>query len=283
MNNFRLNLIKEAKNGLEQELKELNNSTTCQDSESLVMITNLINSAAGADIYTKDSEGFTVLHRLVEDETNLTPCQFHTIVQFLNTKNLSSIFNTPGEFTIIGKTNTSISYNFYMKYSTPFQLAVKKFEVENRVLTFFRENGIDFNSVDEEGQSVLHYAIFGHRSVELLSQLVATGADWRYANPQDFNWSYLHYAVVFGTIEQIKFFLDLGLDINTRDLLNFTPLHRATCSRLKNRLQVVQFLIENGADVKARTNFNKTPYGYLTYCSNPSLDKDKVAELLTQA
>ena len=91
-----------------------------------------------------------------------------------------------------------------MHESTPLQLAVKNLEVENRTLTLLKENGVDFNSVDEAGQSVLHYAIFVHRSVQLLSELVGVGANWKYANPQYNNWSFLHYAAVFGTIEQIK-------------------------------------------------------------------------------
>ena len=63
-------------------------------------------------------------------------------------------------------------------------------------------------------------------------------------------------AIVKGDVEEVKQCLTLGEDVNLRGLGNMTPLHRAAQN---GRKEMVELLIESGADVNAETDSGETP------------------------
>jgi len=63
-------------------------------------------------------------------------------------------------------------------------------------------------------------------------------------------------AIIKGDVEEVKQYLTLGEDVNLRGLGNMTPLHRAAQNGGK---EMVELLIENGADVNAMTDSGETP------------------------
>jgi len=66
----------------------------------------------------------------------------------------------------------------------------------------------------------------------------------------------LHKAVVDGDIEQVKLLISQGADVNSRNMLGWSPLHTA----LQNSRQaVIEPLIAEGADVNAKDNSGQTP------------------------
>jgi ankyrin repeat protein len=63
-------------------------------------------------------------------------------------------------------------------------------------------------------------------------------------------------AIIKGNVEEVKQCLTLGEDVNLRGLANMTPLHRAAQN---GRKEMVELLIENGADINAMTDSGETP------------------------
>ena len=71
---------------------------------------------------------------------------------------------------------------------------------------------------------------------------------------QNFSWSALHLACYFGHIQVVQQLLSKKefkdeIDINIKNVSGDTPLHKAT---LTNRVQIVQFLLSNGANIFIR-------------------------------
>ncbi len=69
------------------------------------------------------------------------------------------------------------------------------------------------------------------------------------------NRSLLHMATDEGGVEMVRYLLTLKLDPDSRDQNELTPLHYAAQF---NILSVVEILLENGANVQAKTNEGQT-------------------------
>lgn len=87
-----------------------------------------------------------------------------------------------------------------------------------------------------------------------LEVLLDSGADPRHVDED--GQSMLHYAATFDHIPFSRRLLALGVPLDSRDSDGLTPLHRA--SRY-GAMKAVQFLVQQGADVHARCNDGLTP------------------------
>ena len=109
------------------------------------------------------------------------------------------------------------------------------FETEFRfeILKILHKKGADVKATDCLGNNALHLAVQKSNTIELIKYLV----------------------------EQVK------LDVNSRNLENQTALHLAT---YYGNMPVVEYLIENGAQVDARDKNNALPlhiasaYGHIS-------------------
>ena len=59
-----------------------------------------------------------------------------------------------------------------------------------------------------------------------------------------------------GNLEVARCLIDRGAQIETKNMLQWTPLHTAVVS---NNIEVVKFLIDSGAQIEAKNVFQRTP------------------------
>lgn len=101
---------------------------------------------------------------------------------------------------------------------------------------------------DEHELTPLQYAVMYSDKVEVVKQLIESGADIGIVTA---NGSSLVHLAVLNSIPMTKYVLSLGLDINSTDDIGLTPLHHAIV--YSNSVEMVCFLIESGADIKNMT------------------------------
>jgi len=78
-----------------------------------------------------------------------------------------------------------------------------------------------------------------------------------FARERGINQAYsLHQAIFDGDIEKVKSFLSDGVDINSRNRQNWTPLH--TAINQKNK-EIIQLFLDKNADVNLLSNQGETP------------------------
>ncbi len=68
----------------------------------------------------------------------------------------------------------------------------------------------------------------------------------------------MHEAAYEGQLEVVKYLISNGADIKAKDNSGDTPLHAAS-RRGRGRLEIVKYLISKGADIHAKTNIGVTP------------------------
>ena len=76
-------------------------------------------------------------------------------------------------------------------------------------------------------------------------------------------------AVEKGTVDDVRYFLDKGVDVNTKNDNDDMLLHRA--AGYSSDVEMVKFLVSKGADVKAKNNYDKIPLHFAAEY-NPELE-----------
>lgn len=110
---------------------------------------------------------------------------------------------------------------------------------------------IDFNTINEIGDTYLHYAVKcnSYDCARFFIKFIPVNTKNNRGETPIF------YAAKMGKLELIKLLIRYESDLNIKNDLNETALHYAL---LKGNLDVVRFLIEQGADVKVLTNNSLT-------------------------
>ncbi|CAL8141655.1 unnamed protein product [Orchesella dallaii] len=129
--------------------------------------------------------------------------------------------------------------------STILHFAVNFLEPFPETLRIFKEHGIDFNVVDENGNSVVFCAIRGGRSGTFLDSLFTSGADLKILN--NIGDTSLHCAVFSGNLPAFKLLTSLGHDINMKNSEWDTQLHEALQRPNDSVFEVVGELVNNKA------------------------------------
>ncbi|XP_041006216.1 ankyrin repeat domain-containing protein EMB506, chloroplastic [Juglans microcarpa x Juglans regia] len=135
------------------------------------------------------------------------------------------------------------------------------------------ENGLNIDTVDQDGLTALHKAIIGKKEA-VISHLLRKGAsphvkDRDGATP-------LHYAVQVGAMQTVKLLIKYKVDLNVADNDGWTPLHVAIQSR--NRY-ITKVLLVNGADKNRRCKDGRTPLD-LSLCYGKDFKSFDLARLL---
>ncbi|XP_033737356.1 transient receptor potential cation channel subfamily A member 1-like isoform X2 [Pecten maximus] len=151
------------------------------------------------------------------------------------------------------------SHGFYPIHVAAKSAAAKTLEVlikhvEN--LGYTREQVLSFT--DKANNMPLHAAVNGGH-IEAVRVCIAAGA--AVDAQQEDKSTPLHFACAQGSVELIKIMQELQPDrfstaLRTCDVLKMTPLHRAT---LFNHVNVVEYLLKQGADIDAQDSQDRTP------------------------
>ncbi len=122
---------------------------------------------------------------------------------------------------------------------------------------YIKEGG-KINDKTEAGESVLAYALKSRVDDDMLELLVENGADLFYTDDEGV--SILDFAVTYNNIYMIKLLLEKGKDVNdiTRRS-GFTPLMAAVCY---GRYDILKMLLDAGADINAADSRGLTALGF---------------------
>lgn len=112
----------------------------------------------------------------------------------------------------------------------------------------YLKNGANPNDVEENGESVICFAMRYHCDPEILELLIEKGADLNHTDNEGV--SVFDVAVTYNNLDIIDRLLDAGFDVNqaTRNS-GFTPLMGAVCY---GRSEIIEKLIEKGVNLTAR-------------------------------
>lgn len=203
------------------------------------MVTFLIE--AGADIFVKVTLGIVAGSEnveLFEDDTLLHVAIRHNEIDIVK---------------LLVKEGIDVnSRNAYGE--TPLQLAAEFSEV--KTLKFLLKNGAKINEHGFNELTAIHRAVMSS-NIENIKFLVKKGAD---INDVDYqNKTVLHLAN-YDNIELVMYLADNVKDINARDELKRTCLHYAAYN--SNNINVINYLIEKGANITLTDKDGRTPLIY---------------------
>lgn len=118
--------------------------------------------------------------------------------------------------------------------------------------------GADVNAKDNSGDTPLYKAAYNLDNIELAQFLIDNGADVKTRNIE--GKTLLNIIAPYSDDWNISLAKELvlkyGEDVNGKDNGGDTPLQKAAGNN--NNIELVQFLIDNGADVKTRNNDGET-------------------------
>ncbi len=109
-------------------------------------------------------------------------------------------------------------------------------------------DGADVNQKSESGESVLAYALRYRCDDDIIELLIKSGADLQDRDNEGV--SIFDMAITYDNLKLVKELVESGLyDVNaTSRKSGLTPLMCATCY---GRVQVVEYLLQKGADIEA--------------------------------
>jgi len=141
---------------------------------------------------------------------------------------------------------------------TPMSVALEEKHLEIvRYLAdeFFQRNGILPDIEDKDGRTPLHIAAENGNLSELKNWLDA-GMDVNTRAEKNYEECALHSAADRGFLDIVKYLVKEGADIEARDIWNKTPLALAV---EQGRFDIVKYLVKEGADINIEDKNGMTP------------------------
>ncbi len=134
---------------------------------------------------------------------------------------------------------------------TPLMLACEAINYltsDINTVKFLLENGADVNKLDNDNNPIFHYVV-RTKNLELIKLILERGADiqrpWgRNKDPM------LVKSIIWMNPETLNFFLDLGLDVNSKDKEGYNALIHIM--RSGQNAKLVRVLLDRGIDVNAQ-------------------------------
>lgn len=140
------------------------------------------------------------------------------------------------------------------------------------VIEFILNEGVDINTQNKHGQTVLHI-ISKRGSYELINELLKLNAD---INLKDIKGKDpLHIACINGNTPAAKALIGFGANVNSIDNIGRLPIHNAATH---NDLELIKILIDNGAKINEKDYAGYTAIHIACIFGNP----DVLQELILQ-
>lgn len=137
----------------------------------------------------------------------------------------------------------------------------------------YLKNGASPNESEENGESVICFALRHHCDQEILELLINQGADL-YATDEE-GVSVFDVAITYNNTFIITQLLEAGFDVNRSTRRSgFTPLMGAVCY---GRTEVIQQLLDKGVDVSVRDG-----HGFSALDFARKMGKKKILALLSE-
>jgi len=126
------------------------------------------------------------------------------------------------------------------------------------------------NELNENEESLLFFALHHKCSFETIKLFIDSGVDIWKCDAQGV--SFLDEAIVTGSLELVKYLVEeKHMDVNqTKRKSGFTPLMQAACYGYTD---IVDFLLEKGADIHARDNSDMDVLEYTKKLQRKNMQK----------
>ena len=134
----------------------------------------------------------------------------------------------------------------------------------NIALLLERVKGISFNSIDREGNNLLHYysksaAKLDFNRNEIVDLLIQNGININQPQKGGKKLTPLHRAVLHNDCELCKVLIEKGAVIDSLDANGGTPLFTAVMDYRGGDGSIISFLIKKGADTQYQNHFGNSP------------------------
>ncbi|QMU27278.1 ankyrin repeat domain-containing protein [Adhaeribacter radiodurans] len=136
--------------------------------------------------------------------------------------------------------------------------------VNERVQELLNNQADLINSTSPDGFSPLGLAsFFGH--ADTVKLLIEKGANVNQASKNDWQVQPLHSAVAARSLEIVTYLLENGAEVNTQQQHGFTPLHAAAQN---GDADMIKLLLEHKADINATTSSGETAMDIALKCKH---------------
>ncbi len=119
------------------------------------------------------------------------------------------------------------------------------------MMSLFLEHGANINSINSNGEQALALSAWNNK-FDAVKWLLSHGAT---LNRDANEWGALHYAVFNGHTEIVNYLLENGADVNAQSPNGATPIMLAA---REGREELAKKLLESGADVTLKTDWDDT-------------------------
>jgi len=121
-----------------------------------------------------------------------------------------------------------------------------RYHCDEEIIDLLIESGADVNHTDNEGVSVFDVAVT-YNNLSLIERLIKSGFDVNHPTRQS-GFTPLMGAVCYGRTEVIKKLLELGVDVHARDAYGLNAIDFARKMHKKSILDLLQGEEKNGTD-----------------------------------
>ncbi|ARF02784.1 SWPV1-210 [Shearwaterpox virus] len=128
----------------------------------------------------------------------------------------------------------------YLKYNSDIILnAIERQNIDMVKLLLDNDASLISRYIDD--YSVLQHSI-KFNNVDIFKLVLGKHRDFKRCK---YNYISLHYAVMYGSIDILRFLLSLGVNVNTKDIDNYTPLYYSV---IYDKYEVTEILLKHGAN-----------------------------------